>query len=144
MKNTYKPFLVFAFFALVFTCIMTHAEAAQAKIKTGIRYSPDTNECERPRGLCFNDLLKNPITIDNSGIAEISVDGESIVLNIPEDFSKPKDYENTITVYAPTALPNEVYEEMGVERVIEKPGVYRVDNSSYRLGSVTIHEEIID
>jgi hypothetical protein len=144
MKNTFNPFLVFAIFALVFILNLPQSEAGPVRIKTGLRYAPDTNECEGPRGLCFAVLLKNPITIDNSGIAEISIDGESIVITLLEDYSNPDDDENTFTVYTPKELAKEVCEELGVQNIVLKPGVYRVDKSRHRLGAITIPAEIID
>lgn len=142
MKNLYKIILGFSFLAILSGFFIQTAEAKRfnlIKVIFGTRCHPNSTGtgCEGDKGCCFIGSADGIVT-ENTGTAEISIIKGGILLNIIEDRSPAKDYENTFYIYSPIAIPREQCTNLGYKSIILQPGKYAIDKSTNPLGKVKI------
>lgn len=109
----------------------------------GTRSHP-TNEgkgCEGDKGLCVliyttKDIGK--ITEVNSGIAEISVEGDQMTFNIINDNSPAERHENYFYVYNDIVVPDEGARALGYSSIIIKKGKYPLHKTRNPLGQTQL------
>jgi hypothetical protein len=146
MKNTSKPFLALAFFALVFNFISLNANAEKLtflKVIFGTRSHPNGQGtgCEGDKGVCFIGTANRELS-GNTGYAEISVHKNIVIFNIIEDRSPANENEETFYIYEPKEISREDCQELGYNKIILQPGEYYIDKSENKRGTIRIRADI--
>ena len=136
--------LSFFSFSLIENC------NAKPKLVFGTRSHPIGNGegCEGDHGLCIiihgrvvNDDFDVKDLGDDMGLVEAEIIDGELKLNILFDESKYC-FEKDFTVIKNIVLDEEVSEKLGYQNVTIEAGVYRVDFSKFRYGSVVLPVQI--
>ncbi|CAN5501295.1 hypothetical protein BH11BAC2_BH11BAC2_01920 [soil metagenome] len=133
--------LVVGFCAIASTTIYAQSND-RIKIIIGLRSHANWlgYDCEGNKGMCFAvNVFNRNVNISNSGIGEISITGDKMLLNILEDSSPATNSENYFYVYEDKILESAIAEQLGYTTITIKKGTYPLNKSKNRFGSVELN-----
>jgi hypothetical protein len=141
-----KPFLAILFLLGIFMIsgADSYGQTSQRiRFVFGTRSHPnsDGKGCEGDKGLCVllyttKDIGK--VTDVNTGITEMSVEGDQMTFNILSDNSPAEQHENYFYVYSDITVPAEAARAFGYSSIIIKKGKYPLNKSRNPLGQTVL------